>query len=409
LIVSRFRHLALRRRAPAVLTSHRARFIAARATFMHALHSARLRFSRPIFTLACAPVLAFALAHAPAQTPRPIEPQRATTNARPDEADDALAVETDLVNLHVRVTDSRSRPVADARREEFRVFEDNVEQEIKFFSREEVPINYGLVVGNTSRLRAHVGELIGAAKMIVESSRAGDEFFLARFERRAGGVQLKWDYTSDRAALFTLLDAMRDGGGRAALRDALYFSASYVAREDDGQPARKDDEQVARKDDEQSARTVARARVVAPSRNLRRRALIVLTDGDDRASRHTEDELFARLAAEGVQVYPVGFLDAPDESARVGDPQRRERARALLTRLAAETGGRAFFPASFAELPSVAQEIAVDLRTQYVVGYTPKNRARDGRFRTLRVTVSGGDGSRTALTRAGYFAPLAKK
>jgi Ca-activated chloride channel family protein len=346
--------------------------------------------------LACALVFAFALAHARTQTPRPTEPQRATTNARPDEADDALAVETDLVNLHVRVTDSRSRAVADARREEFRVFEDGVEQEIKFFSREEVPINYGLVVGNTSRLRAHVGELIGAAKMIVESSRAGDEFFLARFERRAGGVQLKWDYTTERAALFTLLDAMRDGGGRAALRDALYFSASYVAREDDEPPARKDIEQ--------SARTVVAARLVDRSRNLRRRALIVLTDGDDRASRHTEDELFARLAAEGVQVYPVGFLDAQDESAHGSDPQRRERARALLTRLAAETGGRAFFPASFAELPSVAQEIAVALRTQYVVGYTPKNRARDGRFRTLRVTVSGGDGSRMALTRAGYFA-----
>ncbi|MFN2596919.1 MAG: VWA domain-containing protein, partial [Pyrinomonadaceae bacterium] len=310
-------------------------------------------------------------------------------------------------NLHVRVTDSRSRPVADARREEFRVFEDGAEQEIKFFSKEEVPINYGLVVGNTSALRAHAGELVGAAKMIVESSRAGDEFFLARFEPRAGGVRLKWDYTTERAALFTLLDAMRTaGGGRAALRDAIYFSAAYVADLGDAPPAPRAAD---------ANRANANGATFDPSRDLRRRALIVLTDGDDRASRHTEDELFAQLAREGVQVYPVCLLDATDgrgadqrrhESSRDADQQRRERARSLLTRLASETGGRAFFPASSAELPAVAREIATELRTQYLVGYVPKNRARDGRFRTLRVTVSGGgDVARTAATRAGYFAP----
>lgn len=331
---------------------------------------------------ACA-ALAIAFAWSPAQSPRREDAGKIPARGGV-ESDEALAVETDLVNLHVRVADARSRPVADARREDFRVFEDGVEQEIKFFSREEVPINYGLVLGNTRSLRAHVGEMIGAAKTIVEGSRAGDEFFLARFEPRAGGVALKWDYTTERAALFPLLDALRGESGAAALRDALYFSASYVARAED-----------------EAAAPVMKA----AARTLRRRALIVLTDGIDRASHYKEDELFARLAAEGVQVYVVGFLETGGASAT--SPRRREQARSLLTRAADATGGRAFFPASFAELPAVAGEIARDLRTQYVVGYTSKNRARDGRFRVVRVEVSGGGGGRTAATRPGYFAPRA--
>jgi Ca-activated chloride channel family protein len=340
-------------------------------------------------SIACA-ALALAWSLAPArQSPRRQEPRQAPARSVAD-ADEALAVETELVDLHVRVADARARAVTDARREEFRVFEDGVEQEIRFFSREEVPVNYGLVFGNTRSLGGHVGEMIGAAKTVVEGSRAGDRFFLASFEPRAGGVALKWDYTAERAALFRLLDSLRGQAGAAALRDALYFSASYVAR------------------DEEDLRPPAPK---AATRALRRRALIVLTDGVDRASRYTEDELVARLAAEGVQVYAVGFLEGrgADGLARATNPRRREQARSLLTRLADATGGRAFFPASFAELPAVAREIARDLRTQYVVGYAPTNRARDGRFRAVRVEVSGGDGARTAATRTGYFAPLAKE
>jgi Ca-activated chloride channel family protein len=336
-------------------------------------------------------IIALAWSRGLAQSPRREESRGVPARAGPDEA---LVVETDLVNLHVRVADALSRAVADARRGEFRVFEDGVEQEIKFFSREEVPINYGLVFGNTRSLGAHVGEMIGAAKTIVEGSRAGDEFFLARFEPRAGGVALKWDYTNERAALFRLLDSLRGEGGAAALRDALYFSASYVAR---------DEEEVA------AHEGVAAPASKVSARALRRRALIVLTDGVDRASRYKEDELLARLAAEGVQVYAVGFLEAQGVEGGRASPRRREQARALLTRVADATGGRAFFPASFAELPTIAREIARDLRTQYVVGYTPTNRARDGRFRAVRVTVSGGDGARTAATRPGYFAPRAKE
>ncbi|MFN2479910.1 MAG: VWA domain-containing protein [Pyrinomonadaceae bacterium] len=356
---------------------------------------------------ACA-LLATALAwsRAPAQSPR----RAAETPRVVAEPDEALVVETDLVDLHVRVADARAPPVTDARREQFRVFEDGVEQEIKFFSREEVPINYGLVFGNTRSLRAHVGEMIGAAKTIVEGSRAGDEFFLARFEPRAGGVALKWDYTTERDALFPMLDSLRGESGAAALRDALYFSASYVARGDDGAAARGDGA-AARGDETAAARSGGKppaTPIKTAPRALRRRALIVLTDGVDRASRYKEDELLARLAAEGVQVYAVGFLEMGGTGERAG-ARRREQARSLLARVADATGGRAFFPTSFAELPAVAREIARDLRTQYVVGYTPTNRARDGRFRSVRVTVSGGDGARTAATRPGYFAPGAKE
>jgi len=138
----------------------------------------------------------------------------------------------------------------------------------------------------------------------------------------------------------------------------------------------------------------------------RRRALIVVTDGEDRGSQYTQEELFQRLREEDVQIYVIGFVNELDKEGGVIRKSPREKAVALINRMAKETGGRAFFPESLSELPQIADEIVRDLRTQYVVSYSPTNKQRDGSYRTIRVAVDdvAGKDKRIALTRSGRVA-----
>ena len=313
--------------------------------------------------------------------------KKAARAAGNEETDETIRVETDLVNLHVRVVDELNRPLRDVRREEFRVFEDGVAQQIAFFSREETPLTYGLIIANTSFAQAQVGTFIGMGKTIIESNRAGDETFLARFrpQRRAS---IEWRFTPDRAALFSALDELRTVTRATALYDCIYLSATYIA--------------------EQSDSSVETRRGQLP----RRRALILVTDGEDSGSHYKPAELFEHLRATDVQLYIVGFVKEPDaaEASSRRAAGGREQPRALLERLARETGGRVFFPRTVAELPRIAQEITRDLRTQYVIGYTPTNKARDGTFRRVRVSVAPGAAAeqqqqRTVITRDGYKTP----
>lgn len=297
----------------------------------------------------------------------------ALTRAQTARADDdeVVRVETELVILHVRVVDGANRPVRDASREEFRVFDNDAPQTVSLFTREEVPVTYGLVVGNTGSLQPQIGPVIGLGKTLVESNQPADETFLARFERGARAV-IRWDFTPDRETLTRALDALRTEGGAAALLDAVYLSAEHVA-DSDG-PSETPDP-------------------------LRRRAMVLLTDGIDRGSRYKPEEVFERLRERGVQLYVIGFVD------KLG--AEKSEAVALVRRLAEVSGGRAFFPAAFAELPEVAREITRDLRTQYVIGYRPSNNKHDGSYHRVRVEVADapGRGPRTAVTRPGYKAP----
>ena len=322
----------------------------------------------PIIDRAIRPLLlAAALACAASASAQTL---RATPAARGDD-EEVVRVETELVILHVRVVDAAGRPVQDASRGEFRVFDNDAPQEVSLFTREEVPVTYGLVVGNAASLLPQMGPVVGLAKTLAGGNRPGDEAFLARFERGAR-PSIRWEFTPDRDALTRALDGLRTEGGAAALADALYFSAEHVA--EGGEASR-------------------------PPGPLRRRALILLTDGVDRGSHYEIEAVFELLRERGVQVYVIGFVD------KLGEEKRR--AVALINRLAAGSGGRAFFPASFAELPGVAREITRDLRTQYVLGYRPDDSARDGSYHRVRVEVTGppGRGPLKAVTRPGYKAP----
>ncbi|MGH9945379.1 MAG: hypothetical protein ACRD9R_23755, partial [Pyrinomonadaceae bacterium] len=116
--------------------------------------------------------------------------------------------------------------------------------------------------------------------------------------------------------------------------------------------------------------------------------------------------LFAALRENDVQIYVIGFINELDSKGGFIRKSSKEKAVNLMTKLAEQSGGRVFFPNSVSELPQIAQEITKDLRTQYVVGYYPTNKAKDGSFRSVRVQVAdtGKRDKRIAVTRSGYTA-----
>ena len=287
-----------------------------------------------------------------------------------------VITDTDLVTLNVRVIDRNNRPIDNVRESDFRVFEDGVEQPISSFVREEVPISYGLAVDTSGSLRSQLQSVIDAAKTIVNSNKQGDETFLVRFIS-SDKIETVQDFTASKDQLMDGLDSLYVEGGQTAIIDAVYLSAEHVSEYKKG----GDDDR-------------------------RRRALIVITDGEDRNSFYKQDQLFARLREEDVQIYVIGFVNELDKESGLIRKSPRERALNLINKLASETGGRAFFPQSIADLPQIANEIIRDLRTQYVLAYNPTNRTHDGTYRAIKVSVvdAPGQDHRIALTRSGRIA-----
>lgn len=286
---------------------------------------------------------------------------------------DVIKGYTDLVNLNVRVIDRNNRPIGNVRQEEFSVYENGVLQPIFSFSKEEVPVSYGLAVDTSGSLRSQLAQVIEAGKVIINSNKAGDETFLVRFIS-SDKIEQVLDFTSNKDDLIDSIDTLYTEGGQTAIVDAVYVSAEHVAQyKKDGTDDR------------------------------RRRALIVVTDGEDRGSTYKQEELFERLREEDVQIYVIGFVNELDKEGGFIRKSPRDKAVSLINRLAKETGGRAFFPESLSDLPQIAEEIVRDMRTQYVVSYSPTNKMRDGSFRAIRVTVAdaAGKDKRIALTRSG--------
>ena len=311
--------------------------------------------------------------------PPPIPKLKPTpTPTPPPEIDEGaiLRINADLVQLHVRVIDRNNRPINNVTQNEFQVFEDGVKQPIEYFTREEVPISYGLAVDTSGSLRVQLATVLEAGKTIINANKQGDETFLVRFVGRENS-EIVQNFTDNKEALMDALDNMYTEGGQSTVVDAVYLSAEYVA------DYKRGDES-----------------------DRRRRALIVITDGEDRNSYYTQDQLFARLREDDVQIFVIGFVNELDKEAGLIRKSPRQKAVNLINRLASETGGRAFFPESLSELPGIANEIIRDLRTQYVIAYNPTNKSTDGTFRAIKVTVEQPSGSdkRIALTRNGRLA-----
>ena len=325
-----------------------------------------------------------------APPPAPAPPKlRTQPTAEPDatqedpnqevDPEEVVTIDASLVNLHVRVVDRNNRPINDVPDTDFRVVENGVQQQIQFVTREEVPITYGLVVDNSGSLRNQIGQVVEAGKTIIESNKPGDESFVVRFIS-SDEIKIMQDFTADKQALGDALDDMFIEGGQTAVIDAAYLAAEHASER--------------------------RGKTGDPVEDKRRRALILVTDGEDRNSFYKQEQLFESLKESDVQIFVIGFVNELEKERGFIAKSKRDKAVSLLDRMAKETGGRTFYPTSLSELPGIAEQITKDLRTQYVISYRPANKGRPGEFRPVRVAVADGRGGekRIAVTRSGYTA-----
>lgn len=289
-----------------------------------------------------------------------------------DDPNEVITVETELVNLNVRVIDRNNRPINNIQQSEFKIFEDNVPQTIDFFSRSEVPTNYELVIDNSGSLRQQLEKVIEASKIIVSTNRPLDETAIIRFVGK-DKISIQQPFTSVTEDLMDSLDNMYIEGGQTAIIDAVYLAVENI--EDHLKGSNQNDR--------------------------KRRAIILVSDGEDRDSFYTEKQLFDQLRESDVQIYVIGFVaDLSTQGGFIGK-SAQGKAKTFLERLATETGGKAYFPAALSELPDMARDISSELRTQYSIGYIPTNDARDGTVRNIKVSIADGPNKqrRIAVTR----------
>lgn len=270
----------------------------------------------------------------------------------------------DVVSLNVTVTDG-ARYVTDLEKDDFLVYEDGVQQEVTFFNRTNLPIALALLIDTSASMEERLATAQEAAIGFVRGLREQDVATVIDFDSR---VEILQTFTHDKAALER---AIREtaAGGSTSLHNAIYISLKELKKS----RATSTDE-------------------------IRREAIIVLSDGEDTSSLITFEEVLDLAKRSETAIYAIG-LRPKDPSVLRGFRE----AEFVLRQLAQETGGRAYFPNSVAELAGVYGQIAEELSSQYVLGYTSKNPRRDGMWR--RVVVRLNRPNATARTKQGYYAP----
>jgi Ca-activated chloride channel family protein len=284
---------------------------------------------------------------------------RSTPAARQVQSPPVLSVKTDLVTLPVAVLDRRGDYVTGLRPEHFTVYDGGERQTIQFFTSEDLPATIGLVVDASGSMGARRIEVAVAAAAFVRMRHRLDEFFTINFNEAVWpGLPADVAFTDDADQLVASISAA-PARGLSALYDALDRALDHLQR---------------------------------GSRD--RRALIVVSDGGDNASRQTVDGVVAHARRTASVIYAVALIDPDNREARPG----------VLKKLADGTGGRVFTPKRSADVMTAFEQIAGAIRSGYVIGYTPPDSPTPA-FRTVRVIVDAGDGRRlVARTRAGYHA-----
>ncbi|HXD18392.1 MAG TPA: VWA domain-containing protein [Vicinamibacterales bacterium] len=276
-----------------------------------------------------------------------------------DEPHLSVAVDVDLVVFNVTVTDRRGRSIPDLQRTDFHIDEDGRAQDVALFDANDVPASVGLIVDNSGSMADKRADVVGAALAFVAASNPRDEMFVVNFNEHAY-MGLPVPFTSDARQIHAAL-LQRPPTGLTALYDALALGIDHL------QAATRD-----------------------------RKALVVLSDGGDNASRRSLDEVLRYARQSNATIYTIGIYDEVD---RDKDPR-------TLRKIAGLSGGRAYFPRALDDLERVWRDIAGGIRNQYTVAYHSSNPIRDGAFR--RVTITAGRNGKRDLrvaARDGYFAP----
>lgn len=305
-----------------------------------------------------------------AQKSQPSNPKKA--EGIEDDDQRPIVLNADLVMLDVTVIDAASnKPAMDLKQEQFEVLEDKVPQKIEVFSRDQVPVSLVFTIDTSGSMRGKLDTVIKASVNLVKESRADDEIAVIEFRDQP---ELLTEFTNDVNDIIDTLQGLI-AGNQTAMLDALYLAADYASKE---------------------------------GKN-RRKAVVVVTDGLDKNSYYKFNEVVSHLRETDVQIYLIGFTsDLSKEGGWVFKKSDKENAENLLNKIAAETGGKAFFPKELAEVHQIAQQISTDLRTQYSIGYYSTNTKRDGTFRAIKVQVNTPNRRLVARTRNGYTAPREK-
>ena len=293
------------------------------------------------------------------QTPTP-PPRKLGT-----ELDDRTGIitNTDLITLTVTVTDTYGRYVSGLSKTAFSIFDDKLPQEIKFFSDDDSPVSVGVIFDVSGSMSGDkVKRARDALSKFIQTSHDSDEYFLIAFNSRA---QLLLDKTRDGDAVLNKLTFV-DTKSQTALYDACYLGVEKVQR--GSHP---------------------------------KRALLLISDGQDNDSRYTFNELRKLLKESDVVLYAIGILSGSDAGSSLG-----MEGQGVLDELSGVSGGKAFFPRSAAEMDDIFEQIALELRHQYSIGYKPEAFTNDGKWHRVKVKVNAPRGLPRLFVRSkeGYYA-----
>jgi Ca-activated chloride channel family protein len=274
----------------------------------------------------------------------------------------------ELVSLNVTVADAQMRYATDLEQVEFQVFEDGIKQDVTYFNRSNLPIALALLVDTSASMEARLPTAQEAASGFARRLRPQDLASIIDFDSRVNILQAFTNSTSD------LVQAIRrtSSGGSTSLYNAVYIALKELKK-------------IVAKDAE----------------DIRRQAIVVLSDGADTSSLLPFEEVLDLAKRSETAIYAIGLRDSDE-----GRSQGFKEAEFVLKQLSQETGGRSFFPSQVAELPAIYTQIAEELSSQYTVGYTSKNVKRDGAWRRIVVRVTRPN--LTSRTKLGYFAPTGK-
>ena len=263
-----------------------------------------------------------------------------------------LRLDVQVILVPVTVTDALERPMTTLPRESFRVLEDGVEQKITSFSQEEGPVSLGLLFDSSGSMKNRIGTSLAALENLFRTIIPGDEFFLVRFSDQA---ELLTGFTDTPGEVYGKLGLVQPQGWTAML-DAIAMGAHKM----------------------KSARNP-------------RKALLILSDGEDNNSRFSEAEIKNMVVEADLRVYAIGIFHRPR----------------FLQQLAEETGGRVLIAQNLKDLPNIVKRLSAEIRSHYLLGFVSSNSQKDGKYRRLKVEVAQPEGSPAprASWRRGYYAP----
>jgi Ca-activated chloride channel family protein len=306
---------------------------------------------------------AVAQAPAPSQNQAPAPSQKTP----PPQQVPSFRAGVELVSLNVTVTDPAARFITDLDEVDFQVYEDGVKQDVTFFNRTNLPIALALLVDTSASMEARLPVAQEAAIGFAHKLRPQDLAEVIDFDSRVVILQA----FTNRAADLEQAIRRTSAGGSTSMYNAIYIALKDLKKA-----------------------------VATSVQDIRRQAIVVLSDGEDTSSLLPFEEVLDLAKRSETAIYAIGLRAA--DGASFTNKGFKE-AEFVLRQLAQETGGRAFFPSQIADLANIYNQIADELSSQYTVGYTSKNARRDGAWRRIVVRVDRP--STTARTKQGYFAP----